>query len=62
MVKFTKAAIALHNFLRTEESAVYCPAGFVDGEDGSGNIIRGSWRDGENASGLVRTGKVSSNR
>ena len=53
VVKFTKAAIALHNYLRTEESAVYCPAGFIDGEDGSGIIIPGSWRDGEDTSRLV---------
>lgn len=62
VVKFTKAAIALHNYLRTEESAVYCPPGFVDGEDGSGNLIPGLWRDGEDPSGLVRIGRVSSNR
>ncbi len=38
-IAFTKAAIALHNYLRTFESFVYCPPGFVDGEDGGGNII-----------------------
>jgi hypothetical protein len=27
---FTKAAIALHNFLRTLEPSSYCPSGFVD--------------------------------
>ena len=63
VVAFTKAAIALHNFLRTEESSTYCPVGFVDGEDGSGNVIPGSWRDsGEQPSGLVRAGSVASNR
>ena len=44
VIIFTKAAIAVHNFLRTEESSVYCPAGYVDGEDGSGNLIPGMWR------------------
>ena len=39
IVLFTKAAIALHNFLRTTESTVYCPAGFIDAEDGAGNLI-----------------------
>ena len=62
MVIFVKATIALHNFLRTEESAVYCPPGFVDGGDGSGNLIPGAWRDGEGTSALVRAGTVASNR
>lgn len=26
---YAKAAIALHNYLRTTESSVYCPLGFV---------------------------------
>ena len=43
VVVFTKAAIALHNYLRTEESSLYCPPGFVDGEDGAGNIINDSY-------------------
>lgn len=42
-ILFTKAAIALHNFLRTKESTIYCPPGFTDGEDGAGNVIAGSW-------------------
>ena len=29
MVLFTKAAIALHNYLRFENAATYCPTGFV---------------------------------
>jgi hypothetical protein len=48
---FTKATIALHNYLRTEEGTTYCPAGFVDGEDGSGNINHGTWRE-ERSGGL----------
>ena len=31
---------------------MYCPAGFVDDEDGSGNVIPGLWRDTEDSSGL----------
>ena len=23
---------------------MYCPPGFLDGEDGGGNVINGSWR------------------
>ena len=62
VVTFTKAAIALHNYLRTEESSVYCPAGFVDGEDGDGNVTNGTWRAEEPVTGLTPLGSVSGNR
>ena len=39
----TKAAICLHNFLRQTNSALYCPTGFVDSVDGSGDITSGEW-------------------
>ena len=32
-----QAAICLHNYLCLTDSAAYCPAGFVDSEDRSGN-------------------------
>ena len=32
MVLYTQATIALHNYLRTTESLVYCPPGFIDGK------------------------------
>jgi hypothetical protein len=32
--------IALHNYLRTKESAVYCSPGFIDAEDGTGNLLK----------------------
>ena len=61
VVKFTKAAVALHNYLRTEEAAIYCPSGYVDEEDGYGNIVRGAWRsDGsESNTGLSPIGGSS---
>lgn len=40
----TKAAVCLHNFLRLTNSAVYCPTGFADSEDGTGRIKPGEWR------------------
>ena len=43
VVLYTKATIALHNYLRTTESSVYCPPGFIDGEDGSGDFFAGGW-------------------
>ena len=55
VVAFTKAAIALHNYLRTGESSVYCPFGFVDWEDGSGNVINRSWREEDASTGLTNT-------
>lgn len=58
---FAKAAIALHNMLRSCESTVYCPSGFVDGEDGGGNIVSGSWRE-ESSSGMLPVSSTSSNR
>ena len=61
MIVFTKVAIALHNYLRTEDSSAYCPAGFVDGEDGSENVINGSWQE-ETSTGLTPLGSVGENR
>ena len=63
VVIYSKAAIALHNYLRTEESSVYCPPGFVDGEDGSGNVIDGAWRRDEvPVTGLESLRHVGGNR
>ena len=61
---YTKVAIALHSFLRTTESSVYCLPGFIDGEDGAGNVITGIWRR-ENETGkggLEPIGQVGGNR
>ena len=39
---------------------MYCPTGYVDGEDGEGNAIRGTWRDGaEAATGMTPVGMTS---
>ena len=59
---YTKAAIALHNFLRTVESPLYCPPGFVDSEDGMGNSIPGTWRNEEQPTGLHSVSRTGSNR
>lgn len=61
-VIYTKAAIALHNFLRTTECSIYCPPGFIDSEDGMGNIVAGSWRDEGQTTGLDPVPRVGSNR
>ena len=44
VLKYTLAAICLHNYLRQTENAVYTPAGFIDSDDGSGTIKPGEWR------------------
>ena len=63
MVLYSQAAIALHNYLRTAESSVYCPPGFIDGEDGAGNIFDGGWRGDEDpCGGLVSVAHAGSNR
>ena len=60
---YAKAAIALHNYLRTTESTIYCPPGFMDGEDGEGNPIDGGWRtDDEPCIGMESLSRVGSNR
>ena len=62
-VIFSKAAIVLHNYLRTTESTVYCPPGFIDGEDGAGNVIDGVWRQDEDpCHGFRSLQRVGSNR
>lgn len=42
--EITKAAVCPHNYLRQTNSASYCPSGFVDSEEGSGDIRPGEWR------------------
>lgn len=60
---YTKAAIALHNFLRTADCSAYCPPGFLDGEDGGGHVIAGEWRREDNeCAGLGSLGHTASNR
>ena len=54
----TKATVCLHNFLRQRNSAGYCPNGFCDSEDNSGEIKPGEWcklvsREGNGAMGAI---------
>ena len=41
---------------------MYCSPGFVDGEDGEGNTVRGSWREDEGSSSKTSVAMTSSNR
>ena len=62
-IVYTKAAICRHNYLRILESSVYCPPGFIDVEDGSGNCIDGGWRGDQDAcSGMESAPHIGSNR
>ena len=45
------------------ESSVYCPPGFIDSEDGTGNVLDGRWRaDVEGSSGMLAISHTGSNR
>ena len=44
---YTKPPIALHNYLRANESSTYCPPGITDVEDAARNTVNGSWRSDE---------------
>lgn len=39
-----KAAICLHNYLRQTNGATYCPSGFIDSEEATGQIRPREWR------------------
>ena len=41
---------------------MYCSSGFVDGEDGEGKVVRGSWREDEGSSSRTSVAMTSSNR
>ena len=41
---------------------MYCPPGFVDGEDGEGNVVLGNWRNDESSTSLTSVSMTSSNR
>ena len=41
---YVLATIALHNYLRLTDNAVYTPVGFVDLQASSGEIRPGEWR------------------
>ena len=43
--KIIKAVVCLHNYLRQTDTVNYIPAGFVDSENGDGDIIPGNWRN-----------------
>ena len=61
IVVYTQAAVALHNYLRSTECSPYCPPGYVDGEDGGGNILHGESRRDEDACAVYHRQAVLGN-
>ena len=43
--KIIRAAVCLHNYLRQTDTSNYTSAGFVDRENGDGDISPGNWRN-----------------
>ena len=43
-VRYTLAAIALHNFLRAMEPTIYCPPRLTDAEKADGSTVEEEWR------------------
>ena len=60
--KITKVSVSLHNYLRLTENATCTPAGFIDSEDSTGNILPGDWRNTGNDGVLNAIGSVGGKR
>ena len=41
---------------------MYCPSGFLDSEDGCGNVIEGSWRGEDSSTALQPLRQLGGNR
>ena len=41
---------------------MYCPPGYVDAEDGCGNVIEGGWRTDDDNTGMRPISRTGSNR
>ena len=65
--RFIRAAMVLHNYLRTEEPGVptsqqYVPPGFVDLENSDGSVTPGTWRNETSGeTGVTSIGRLGSN-
>ena len=51
------ACMCLHNYLRQTENSFYCPQGFIDVSNRSGDIKEGEWRKLDACGGLLDTMK-----
>ena len=64
--RFIKAAVILHNYLRTEvpglpKTPQRVPPGFVDTEKLDESLVPGAWRNEEVGTDVTRIGRVASN-
>ena len=61
--KIVKATLCLHNYLRLTENACYLPSGFVDSENGEGDLVEGDWRAiAQHDDGMTNLGRIGGNR
>ena len=61
--KIVKATLCLHNYLRLTENACYLPSGFVDSENGEGDLVEGDWRAiAQHDDGMANLGRIGGNR
>ena len=58
---FVKACVALHKFLRVDQSSVYCPQGFADSEDNTGKVVCCAWRNGLEDGSMMPITRTASN-
>ena len=56
--------MCLHNYLHLTDNATYTPAGFIDSEDSTGNILPGDWRNigTDGNGGLNAIDRIGGNR
>ena len=60
---YVLACLTLHNYLRCTDNASYCPQGFVDSYDSTGNLKEGEWRKSQCQSrGLLQINRVKGSR
>lgn len=61
--KFTLSCLSLHNYLRLTDNAMYCPGGFTDSYDKTGNMKEGEWRSmAKTCAGLEPINRVRGSR
>ena len=60
--KLVLAAIALHNYIRQTGNASYSPSGFIDCENGDGEIISGQWGNNVDGNTFQNIPKIRSSK
>ena len=61
--KYVLAYLTLHNYLRLTDTASYCPFGFIDSYDSTGNLKEGEWRElATRSKGMLPINRVKGSR